>query len=86
MKIDTSELTFHTPPIGQGQMVTYSYAVDQSADNAACIIRRRTEGGAPTEYERFEDPEWEDEFSTNLELWNQEPKLGRPVSSWTSED
>ncbi len=86
-KMNISELEFIVPPICQGQLVTYAYAVDKevSSDSAACIIRRRTEGGEPTVYERFVDPQWEDEYSTNLEFWNAEPKLGKLVKTWTEE-
>lgn len=83
MKIDTSELTFHTPPVCQGQAVTRSYAAYKADESKACIIRSRSESGEPTEYKLFEDPEWENEHSTNLEFWNQEPKLGSPVLAWT---
>jgi hypothetical protein len=86
-KMNTTELEFIVPPICQGQMVTYAYAVDTevSSDSAACIIRRRSCGGEPTIYERFIDPEWADEYSTNLEFWNDEPKLGNLVETWTEE-
>jgi hypothetical protein len=78
----TNELTFITPPVCQGQMVTYSYASVNADSSSTCILRRRTEGGCPTVYELFVDPEWEDESSTNLEFWNNEPSLGELVKTW----
>ena len=82
--MNTDHLEFHVPPVCQGQMVTYAYAVDTgvSSDSDACIIRRTSCGGEPTLYERFVDPEWADEYSTNLEFWNAEPNLGDLVESW----
>ena len=85
--MNANQLQFHVPPVCQGQSVTYAYAVDtdRASESAACIIRRRTEGGEPPVYERFVDPTWESESSSNLEFWNAEPALGRLVETWTED-
>jgi hypothetical protein len=82
-KEQLENIEFHTPPACQGQAVTYSYGIDPDAEGPACIIRRRTEYGEPAQYERFEDPEWAEEHSSNLDFWDREPELGELVEEWT---
>ena len=82
---DTSQIEFHIPPVCQGQAVTYAYGADPacaSSGRSDCIIRRRSCGGEPDHYERFEDPEWNDEYSSNLDFWNAEPELGEMTDEW----
>jgi|688.fasta_scaffold131203_2 hypothetical protein len=79
-------LNFYVPPICQGQMVEYAYAVDgDRADRGYndYIIRRRREHGEPDIYERFIDPEHEKE-GRNLDFWDLEPDLGDLTDEWTA--
>lgn len=82
---DPAALEWHIPPVCQGQAVTYAYAVDPEADGPACIIRCTTRHDAPDTFERFIDPEWAADYSSNLEFWNDEPKLGACVDTWGPE-
>lgn len=79
---------FLVPPECQGQAVTYAYGVDgEAVENGRkdYIIRRRTAPGEPTLYERFADPQFEHESSSNLEFWNTEPVLGEKTEEWNGD-
>lgn len=79
--IDTSTLKFITPAHGQGQLVTYSYAVHEPEKGPACIVQRKSEAGEPDQFSLFVDPEWYEEDSTNLEFQTF-PELGECVFQW----
>jgi hypothetical protein len=72
------ELTYHIPPVCQGQAVTYAYAYDSDTDT---IVERLSIRGLPTTYTRYTDPEFDLEHSENLEFWSRAPKLGRLIDT-----
>ena len=87
MKTDITKIKFHTPPFNQGQPVEVSYGIDKRAVDAGRTdyILERTDypDDEPTTIRRFEDPDYEDEDSSNLDFWNGVPELGDETEEWT---
>jgi hypothetical protein len=81
--IDTSDITFTTPPECQGQAVEYSYAAHQADSRPDCIIERRREAGEVDQFFLYVDPEWADGDGSNLEFHNACPELGECVLQWS---
>ena len=88
---ELAELSFIVPPFNHGQAVEVAYAVDRFAADRGrqdYIIQRTiypATAREPVKFCRYEDPQWEEEASDNLDFWDRVPELGACTEEWEVE-